>query len=516
MNLDREIQNINIMGDDELQDILAECSTSLRMISKVLFPARFYRDFDRIHDEIFELLDDLSETRVSITAPRGVGKYSIVQLSLCAQNILFNKSHYIVPISATEDSAVEQSENLKRELLENEMISALFGNMKSSVFAKETWITGKDSDIMIKPRGMGQQVRGRLYGNYRPDLILGDDIEDRKKARNEEYRKELWRWWNSDVMNSTDIASDNSRIVVIGSMLHEDGFMARLEDSKEWTSINVAICTTEYVTLAPYCMPQKKLDAKVESARDNGELDLFCREFMGERAAVENAIFKQSYFQNYVEEELVLGRIRHMENIVLVDPAKTINPMNANSAIVGIGIDIYQQALYVRDVIDKQMMPDDMYEDMFAMAKYIKARAIGVEVTSLENFITGPIEQYMAVHNLHYEMIWLKARGGVREEGKDGRIRTLIPFYRRGHVYHNPTCCGTLEQQLMSFPFSKKKDVMDCLAYVTPMLAEGGRFFLPESWREEDEEKALEAEMVLLEEEEDLYENTIEEWRTAP
>ena len=57
---------------------------------------------------------------------------------------------------------------------------------------------------------------------------------------------------------------------------------------------------------------------------------------------------------------------------------------------------------------------------------------------------------------------------------------------------------------------------MDCLAYVIPMLSEGGRFFLPESWREEDEEKALEAEMALLEEEEDLYENTIEEWRTAP
>ncbi len=514
MITDKDIRHINVMGDDELVDILAECSTSLKMISKVLFPERFYREFDPLHDEIFEVLDDLSEQKVSITAPRGVGKTSIVQLSLSAQHILFKKSNYIVPISATEDSAVEQSENLKRELLENTMINSLFGNMKSNVFAKETWIA--ENGVLVKPRGMGQQVRGRLYKNYRPELIIGDDIEDRKKARNEEYRNEVWFWWNSDVMNSVDIAGDDYRMVVIGSMLHEDGFMARLEDSNEWTSINISICTTEYISLAPNCMPQDKLDKKVKNSKEDGILDLFCREYMGIKAAVENAIFKKDYFQNYVEEELRLGRIKHLESIVLVDPAKTINPMNANTAIVGIGIDIYQQSIYVRDVIDEQMMPDDMYEQMFSMAASLGAKAIGVEVTSLENFITGPIEQYMAAHNLRFEMIWLKARGGTREEGKDGRIRTLLPFYRRGHVYHNPTCCGTLEQQLMSFPYSKKKDVMDCMAYITPMLDEGGCFFMPEGWQDEEEEAALDREMELLEEEEEMYEDTIQDWRYAP
>ena len=57
---------------------------------------------------------------------------------------------------------------------------------------------------------------------------------------------------------------------------------------------------------------------------------------------------------------------------------------------------------------------------------------------------------------------------------------------------------------------------MDCLSYIIPMMSEGGRFFLPEHWNEADEEKALIEEMLLLEEEEDMYEDVIEEWRQAP
>jgi hypothetical protein len=43
-------------------------------------------------------------------------------------------------------------------------------------------------------------------------------------------------------------------------------------------------------------------------------------------------------------------------------------------------------------------------------------------------------------------------------------------------VYHNPTCCGPLEAQLMSYPRSKYLDVMDVFSYIVEMLELGERY----------------------------------------
>jgi len=88
----------------------------------------------------------------------------------------------------------------------------------------------------------------------------------------------------------------------------------------------------------------------------------------------------------------------------------------------------------------------------------------------------------------YYDIVELKARGS-----KEDRISALVPFYRMGFVYHNKQCCNALEKQLMSFPRSKKDDIMDALAYVVEMLEMGERYFIPAATKEqvEDEYKDL-------------------------
>ena len=56
------------------------------------------------------------------------------------------------------------------------------------------------------------------------------------------------------------------------------------------------------------------------------------------------------------------------------------------------------------------------------------------------------------------------------------RISSLAPFYHRGQILHNKHMTGTLEEQLIMFPRSRKDDVMDIMAYVVELLMEGGAF----------------------------------------
>lgn len=75
--------------DEQLKQILTECSISTRMVAKTFFPERFTMPFaENVHGEIFKRIDSGSN-KVAIAAP-GWGKTSIVALALIARWILFN------------------------------------------------------------------------------------------------------------------------------------------------------------------------------------------------------------------------------------------------------------------------------------------------------------------------------------------------------------------------------------------------------------------------------------------
>jgi len=212
--------------NEDLQDVMVACYSSTKTSCKVLFPERFNLPFSTLHQEIFSILDDDSIQLAAIAAPRGFGKTSIVNMAYLAKKILFREKKFIVPISATATKAMMDTENLKKELLHNPMITELFGPMKSETFSKELWIT--QNDVMVLPRGAGQQVRGILHGHYRPDLIIGDDLENSESVMNEELRAKMKEWFFSDVCNSVNRGLDNWKIIVIGTILHEDSLLANL------------------------------------------------------------------------------------------------------------------------------------------------------------------------------------------------------------------------------------------------------------------------------------------------
>ncbi len=154
------------------------------------------------------------------------------------------------------------------------------------------------------------------------------------------------------------------------------------------------------------------------------------------------------------------------------------------------------------------MYPDEIYDALFGMGMRLNASALGIEETSLNEFIKQPIKNEMfrragtSRGKSFFELIWLKPRGG---EKKAMRIKELVPYYRGGYLYHNASCATIkrLEQQLLMFPRSKLWDLMDCLAYIVQMLELGERYFSPK-----ENPLDVEAEYKELD-----YEKAVEDWR---
>ena len=67
----------------------------------------------------------------------------------------------------------------------------------------------------------------------------------------------------------------------------------------------------------------------------------------------------------------------------------------------------------------------------------------------------------------------------------------LVPFYRKGLVFHNKNISLELEAELLSFPRSKRNDVMDAFADIIWLMDNGERYFYPMGKPSKNEEEKM-------------------------
>jgi len=462
---------------DELRELYYECMKSTRLFARVFFPNKFSIPFsDKIHSKIFELLDDDSNQLVAIAAPRGIGKTSILS-AFAARQLCYRLKKYIVPISCTAMSALEQSENLKSELTNNENIVKVFGDAKSNNFSKEYWDTVFGS--RVRPLGADQQFRGRLFGSSRVDLFLADDLESPERSDNEEQREKRKKWFYSDVLNSVNRHRKDWRVIVVGTILHEDSLLANLLDNKDFASVRLELCDDEFNSNWEEAFSTEEVKILYNQFSNANEVDVFFREYRNLAVPVgEHAAFKKSLFKYYSPTLEKIEDNSDVVFIVVVDPCKKETMQTAESAIVVWGIDIENGLFYFVDYFSEKVTGNALYDEIIRFILKYNAIAIGIETTGLEDWIIEPFKFKVKQRGIFCNIIALKAgRGSARGKGKELRIRGLIPYYEQGKVFHNILKCDRYEVQLLSFPKATRWDIMDAASYLPMMIREGNLIF---------------------------------------
>lgn len=492
-----DIQEISLDSD-----AMVECHKYLSKFSWTFFPERFTIPFCSLHQRIFDKIDvayhnavfNNIPAKVTIAAPRGLGKTSIA-MALCARAILFEDFRYIVYVSNSFDSALEQTENLKSELCGNLYIREFFGDIKSSFyedaldpsFSKKGWVA---KNTFIVPRGSGQQVRGKLYRNSRPDLIIVDDLEDTETIDNELIRDKRKKWFYGDLMKCFGLSARNWMMLYIDTVKHQDSLLTSLLDSPSWDSECIDICDDELTSFAPQFISTEELKKEYADAVRDGTEDVFFMERRNISAAPTDRKFSAKMFKYYTESPD--NDWNSWEHVVLVDPARRKGARNANTAIAGVSVNIYQRKVRIRDLINKQLNPDEQVAATFDMMKKISARTLGLEVTGGDEYILFPFRNYATEKGIFCDIIELKSPGGLdNEDSKYRRVMSLYPFYSSGAIEHNGSgCCQSLESQLMSLPRPRRWDAMDVVSRIVAMMNEGGRFFTHSEESDKDYEKS--------------------------
>lgn len=488
----------HLKNDSTIQDMMIECMRSTKTMAQVFFEERFYAPFCGLHDQIFDLIDS-GAPRIAIAAPRGIGKTSIVGLALAGKSILFRLRKFIPYVNMSFDAAALQTENLKHELVSNKLVRELFGPVKVRIdkdieetFSKRAWV---GLDTMVFPRGSGQQIRGLLYHNARPDLIIIDDLEDPETLENEDVRRKRKEWFNADLLKATSRIDKDYQIVYIDTLKHEDALLESLIESRDWETLRLEICDDNLKSNAPLFISDEEVRREYEYHKEQGIIDVFAREFRNQPIAKEDAVFKPEYFKYYKEhgdrlmvqdgEKTEIVPVNQLITLVICDPAKTVKLQSAESAVLVVSVDRDGHRIFIRDVFADKVKPDMLYDAMFERVKTYKAMYLAVEVTSLHQFISQPIENEMKVRGIYPIYVELKAVGK-----KEERVAKLAPLYKLGYIYHNPANCIRLENQLTGFPRSKYWDCMDAEGYIPKLMDETLIYFTPDELPEDEDEFA--------------------------
>ncbi len=179
--------------------------------------------------EFFYLTERSDVKKLFVVAFRGSSKSSIFTMSYPVWAILGNQQKkFVLIICQTRTQAKQHMMNLKRELEGNNLLRNDLGPFQEE---SDEWgsvsLVFSRQNARITAASSEQSIRGLRHNQHRPDLIIGDDLEDLASTKTRESRNKTYQWLTGEVIPAGD---KDTKLVLIGNLLHEDSLMMRLKE----------------------------------------------------------------------------------------------------------------------------------------------------------------------------------------------------------------------------------------------------------------------------------------------
>ena len=178
--------------------------------------------------EIFHLSEQADVKNLFIVAFRGSGKSTILTMSYPIWAILGEQEKkFVLILCQTRSQAKQHMMNLKRELEGNQLLQNDLGPFQEE---SDEWgsssLVFSNLNARITAASSEQSIRGIRHHQYRPEIIICDDVEDLASVKTRESRQKTYQWLTGEVIPAGD---RNTQLVIVGNLLHEDSLIMRLK-----------------------------------------------------------------------------------------------------------------------------------------------------------------------------------------------------------------------------------------------------------------------------------------------
>lgn len=511
VRLRREFEaGLPLTGEDGLRRKLG--AIDMEFFGRAYFPHYFSRPSPEFHRELDAIwqqgvlkgrypltpadtkaISRLPGVRRAVAAPRGHAKSTNLTFKGTMHSTLYGYKHYPIIISDSSEQAEGFLDNIRVEFEENTAILEDFGPLAGSVWRSNVLVT--KTNIKIEAIGSGKKIRGRKHRNWRPDLIILDDVENDENVRTPEQRKKLKDWFDKAVSKCGD---DYTDIIYIGTLLHYDSLLAKTLSNpayrsikykavirfsqaddlwQQWESIFTDLSNDDRESEA-LAFFQAHKEAMLEGTQvlweeklsyydlmvmrvSEGEAS-FNSEEQNEPINPDDCLFMEEWFDYYNEAEVNFGDPA-FDFFGFIDPSLGKTKRSDFSAIVTLAKHRSSGYMYVVDADIERRHPDRIIADVLAKERWLRAsfghgyRKLGAETNQFQWFLKEELAKASAKAGLY-----LPIEEVQQTSDKVMRIQTLQPDVKNKYIKFNRRHKRLLEQ-LTQFPMGAHDDGPDAL-----------------------------------------------------
>jgi predicted phage terminase large subunit-like protein len=420
--------------------------------------------------------------KIAIAAPRRHAKSTAITLAYVLACVLFRERSYVIIVSDTITQATQFLGDIKKELLDNEKIKSLF---KIKEFTKDTEddviVTFEDGpEFRISAKGSEQKMRGLKWNNKRPDLIVGDDLENDEIVLNAERRQKFKRWFYGALVPSLAV---NGVIRIVGTILHEDSLLNNLMPH-EWDKHTVVTDLKTYSLNRGASWLAYKYRAHSDDYKhilwpqrydatwfvneridflDRGLADVYSQEYLNIPIDPSVAYFKRGDFTALSPEDKKVK----LHYYIAADLAISKEEQADYSVFVVAGMD-EGRIIHIRNVIRERLDGREIVDTILSLNEVYQPEVFGIEEMQVSKAIGPFLREEMIRTGKFVNLLPLKHGGKdkiARAKSIQGRMRAHgVKFDKHADWYPQ------FEDELCKFPRGTKDDQVDAFAYVGLML----------------------------------------------
>lgn len=202
-----------------------------------------------VHREIWRDIENSiignGENQRGWILPRGTGKSAFGNFAPTCWCHAYGIKKYTLICSDIGSTAEKFIKDIKNTFLENNYIRQAFGKLlddrdkKYICNSTQLEFTNK---TFIEAISSSSPMRGRKYGNNRPDLIILDDYQSEADVRTDEAREKKYKRFSDDVkyavqkpiVRNGKTIKRGTTMIALGTLQHKECFYSRLMKQPTW------------------------------------------------------------------------------------------------------------------------------------------------------------------------------------------------------------------------------------------------------------------------------------------
>lgn len=432
---------------------------------RYFFPRTVRQEFPEFATGLWHSLEDPRQRYVSFEIFRDGAKTSTCRL-FASKRIAYGISHNIVYTSNSERHAARSVDWIARQVEHNTLWSQTFGLRKGGKWSETEIeiIQGiEEFPVRVIAVGITGQVRGINFDDYRPDLVVGDDLDNEETTGTPEQREKANALFFGALIRGLAQPTDipDAKAVLLATPLAHGDIVETCRQDPLWESHTISCFNQKGESSWPAKFPTDYLLREKQAYIDRGQLGLWMREMECKIVSEELASFRLDWL--FTWETLPDGAWF----FVAIDPAIS-DSKTADDFAIGL-FAVYGGKVCLWDAIVTQgVMPDMAMAYFWGWQQRYFIRYIIVESVAFQKVLAWYFKREMDKRR-----IYVPIRQFDDRRRKDDRIlQHVLAFAPHGQLGYRKGVEGIskfLSQYIEWRPGAKIKD--DALDMVSIGLA---------------------------------------------